>query len=211
MTEFLHAAASFPTVLFTAALVVVVGFWLLVLVGGADHDSFEGDVNTDVLGLGGVPVSVSGSLMIALTWFLCLSGSVLAARTGLTGTGRAALGTALLVVAVVLSWAGTRLAVGPLAKLFPDEPGPSRHDFVGLTCTIRTGRVDAGFGQAEVAARDGSTAVVQVRQYGAEALALGSTGLLYAYDEDGEFFWVSPYGIELHGLGPYGTELAPRG
>ncbi|MCX5205796.1 hypothetical protein OG897_30650 [Streptomyces sp. NBC_00237] len=211
MSEFLHAAAGFPTVLFTAALVVVVGFWLLVLVGGADHDSFEGDVNTDVLGFGGVPVSVSASLCIALVWFLSLTGSVIGARAGAVGTGRTVVGAAVLLAAVVLAWTLTRIAVRPLAKLFPDEPGPSRHDFVGLTCTIRTGRVDAGFGQAEVAAQDGSTAVVQVRQYGAEALALGSTGLLYAYDEDGEFFWVSPYGIELHGLGPYGTEPVPRG
>ncbi|WP_189823425.1 hypothetical protein [Streptomyces finlayi] len=215
MTDSLRAAASFPTALFTAALVVVVGFWLLVLIGGADHDSFESDVNTDALGLGGVPVALSASLFVALTWFLSLTGSVLAARACFGGTGRFALGTAVLVSAVTLAWVLTRICVRPLAKLFPDEPGPSRHDFVGLTCTIRTGRVDAGFGQAEVAARDGSTAVVQVRQYGAEALALGSTGLLYAYDEEGEFFWVSAYGIELdgigsYGIGPYGTEPGPR-
>jgi hypothetical protein len=73
---------------------------------------------------------------------------------------------------------------------------PSRQDFVGMTCTVRTGRVDARFGQAEVAARDGSTAVVQVRALGAKdekPLAAGSTGLLYAYDETGEFFWVAPF------------------
>ncbi len=28
-------------------------------------------------------------------------------------------------------------------------------------------------------------------------LAMGSTGLLYAYDEEGEFFWVSPYDAAL--------------
>ncbi|MGW7415683.1 hypothetical protein [Streptomyces sp. NPDC054863] len=201
MEEFLSVAAGFPTLLLSAALVVVVGFWLLVLIGGADHDSFDGDVNTEVLGFGGVPVSVSVSLFVALAWFLSLSGSVLAVHAGVSGTGRAVAGTVVLVASVVVARSLTRIVVRPLAKLFPDEPGPSRHDFVGLTCTIRTGRVDAGFGQAEVAARDGSTAVVQVRQYGAEALALGSTGLLYAYDEDGEFFWVSPYGLELYPRG----------
>ncbi|MFI0975811.1 hypothetical protein ACH4SP_02140 [Streptomyces sp. NPDC021093] len=201
MGEFLDAAAGFPTLLLSAALVVVVGFWLLVLIGGADHDAFDGDVNTDVLGFGGVPVSVSASLFVALAWFLSLSGSVLAARAGVSGPGRAVVGTAVLVASVLVARSLTRILVRPLAKLFPDEPGPSRHDFVGLTCTIRTGRVDSRFGQAEVAARDGSTSVVQVRQYGTEALALGSTGLLYAYDEDGEFFWVSPFGMELYPRG----------
>ena len=89
---------------------------------------------------------------------------------------------------LLLIWLVTLMAGlgGPLANLFPDEPAPSLHDFVGLTCTIRTGRVDGDFGQAEVAARDGSTAVVQVRQNDGARLELGSTGLLYAYDDTGE-------------------------
>ncbi|MCY0955349.1 hypothetical protein OTB16_39185, partial [Streptomyces sp. H27-S2] len=56
---------------------------------------------------------------------------------------------------------------------------------------------DAEFGQAEVAAGDGSTAVVQVRQLGSDPLMLGSTALLYAYDEAGEFFWVAPFDAAL--------------
>ncbi|MEU0275907.1 hypothetical protein [Streptomyces sp. NPDC006307] len=201
MAEFLHALATFPAVLFTAALVVVVGFWLLVLLGAADHDGFDADVDADALNLGGVPVSVSASLLISFAWFFTVTGSVLLARTGWSDALVHLLGAALLFASLFASWRLTRGLVRPLAKLFPDEPGPSRHDFVGLTCTIRTGRVDADFGQAEVAARDGSTAVVQVRQNDGARLALGSTGLLYAYDDAGEFFWVAPFD----------TALEPRG
>ncbi len=197
MGEFLHATAAFPTALFSAALVVVVGFWLLVLLGAADHDSFDADVETDALSLGGVPVSVSASLLIALSWFFSVTGSILLARTDWSDALLHLLGAVLLFASAIGSWRLTRALVRPLAKLFPDEPGPSRQDFVGLTCTIRTGRVDADFGQAEVAARDGSTAVVQVRQNDDGPLALGSTGLLYAYDDAGEFFWVAPYDAAL--------------
>lgn len=197
MGEFLHATATFPTVLFSVALVVVVGFWLLVLLGAADHDSFDADVDTDALSLGGVPVSVSASLLIVLSWFLSVTGSILLARTGWSDALLHLLGAVLLFASPAASWRLTRALVRPLAKLFPDEPGPSRQDFVGLTCTIRTGRVDGGFGQAEVAARDGSTAVVQVRQIDAAPLTLGSTGLLYAYDDAGEFFWVAPFDAAL--------------
>ncbi|WP_433549009.1 hypothetical protein ACQPZG_31060 [Streptomyces sp. CA-294286] len=197
MGEFMTAAAGFPTLLFTAALVVVVGFWLLVLCGAVAHDSFDGELDAGALGLGGVPVTVAMSLLVASAWFLGLSGSVLLGRSGIAGAGLHLLNIVVLLVALGVSWLLTRLLLGQLRRLFPDEPGPSRQDFVGLTCTIRTGRVDARFGQAEVAARDGSTAVVQVRQYGAGELGLGSTGLLYAYDEDGEYFWVSPYDAEL--------------
>ncbi|WP_328399486.1 YqiJ family protein [Streptomyces sp. NBC_00390] len=197
MAEFLEVAVRFPTVLFTSALVVVVGFWLLVLIGAVESDSFDADVDADTLHLGGVPVSVSASLLIVLAWFANYSGSVFLTRSDLPEAAIHLLGAVLLFGSLFFAWRVTRVLVRPLAKLFPDEPGPSRQDFVGLTCTIRTGRVDAGFGQAEVAARDGSTAVVQVRQTGTDVLALGSTGLLYAYDDAGEFFWVAPYDAAL--------------
>lgn len=197
MAEFLSVAAGFPTVLFSAALVVVVGFWLLVLVGTAEHDTFDADVNVDALHLGGVPVAVSASVFTAVGWFLSFTGSVLLTDAGLPGAPLLSLEATLLGVSIFGSWWVTRWLVRPLAALFPDEPAPSRQDFIGLTCTIRTRRVDAGFGQAEVTARDGSTAVVQVRQNDGDRLALGSTGLLYAYDESGEFFWVAPFDAAL--------------
>ncbi|MFE3016960.1 hypothetical protein [Streptomyces sp. NPDC059256] len=196
MGEFLDHVFRFPTMLFTAALVVVICFWLMVLVGAVGHDSFDTDLDSDALGLGGVPVAVSASLVIALTWTLSLIGSVLLTGLSVSGGLHHLLAAVLLPVAVLSAWRLTRWAIRPLAALFPDEPGPSRIDFVGRTCTIRTRRVDEGFGQAEVTASDGSTALVQVRRSGLDvtaALALGSTGLLYAYDEVGEFFWVAPY------------------
>jgi hypothetical protein len=160
MGEFLDAAVRFPTVLFSAALVVVIGFWLLVVLGAAGHDSFDTDVDSDALSLGGVPVSVAASLLIVLSWFTSLSGSVLLTRTGMSGTGLRLLSAVLLCSSLIVSWYVTRLLVRPFAKLFPDEPEPSRLDFVGLTCTIRTGRVDAGFGQAAYdAALDPRTAL----------------------------------------------------
>ncbi|CAL9473601.1 hypothetical protein [Streptomyces sp. NPDC095602] len=193
MAELWQAVTAFPTLPLTAALAVVVVFWLLVAVGVADVDGFDADVDAAALRLGGVPVAVAASLLVVLAWFLSLAGTLLLSRTGWSEAVVWTGGVVLLPVSVAVSWRLTRVLVRPLAKLLPDEPGPSLRDFVGLTCTIRTGRVDAEFGQAEVAARDGSTAVVQVRQYEGERLALGSTGLLYAYDDTGGFFWVAPF------------------
>lgn len=211
MDEFRDAALGFPAALFTAALVVVVAFWFLVLLGAADHGGFHGHVpghvhvpahgdsgsggsaRTDAQGIGGVPVTVVASLLITLAWFISFTGSVLVRRSGASGTARTALDLGVLAAALLLAWGVTRLLVRRLRALFPDHPPPSRLDFIGLTCTIRTGSVSGRFGQAEVAAQDGSTAVVQVRQQGRDVLGSGSTALLYAYDEEGEFFWVAPY------------------
>ncbi|MDI3406470.1 hypothetical protein [Streptomyces cavernicola] len=210
MGELLGAAVGFPGVVFSSALLVVVAFWLLVLLGGFDADGFDADVDLGALGLGGVPVAVVASLMVVVGWLSAVTGSVLVGRTGLGGAAQVAADGAVFPVSLAVAWCAARGLVRPLAQLFPDEPGPSRQDFIGSFCTIRTGRVDADFGQAEVAARDGSTAIVQVRQFGTDALSAGSTGLLYAYDDDGEFFWVAAHGAELGSAPPDGASRPRR-
>lgn len=207
MDEFLDAAFGFPAVIFGAALVVVVCFWLLVLAGATDHDSFDADLDTGTVGFGGVPVSVSVSLLVVLAWFGSLTGTVLLHRSETGSATRAVLAVAVLAGSLVVAWGAVRLLVHRFRRYFPAEPPPSRLDFVGSVCTIRTGSVSATFGQAEVTAADGSTAVVQVRQAdllhrlpgpsNEDVLGRGGSGLLYAYDEEGEFFWVSPYDAAL--------------
>ncbi|MCA1275088.1 hypothetical protein ACIPQH_33705 [Streptomyces rubiginosohelvolus] len=211
MDEFLSAAIGFPAVIFGAALVVIVCFWLLVLFGAAGHDSFDADLDTGPVGLGGVPVAVSVSLLIVFAWFGSLTGTVLLRQSDTGSATRAVLAVAVLAGSLLLAWGAVRLLVHRFRRFFPAEPPPSRLDFVGSVCTIRTGTVTATFGQAEVVSRDGSTAIVQVRRAealpspsrpagpGAEdaPLVMGGTGLLYAYDENGEFFWVASYDAAL--------------
>ncbi|MFF4946525.1 hypothetical protein [Streptomyces rubiginosohelvolus] len=211
MDEFLSAAIGFPAVIFGAALVVIVCFWLLVLFGAAGHDSFDADLDTGPVGLGGVPVAVSVSLLIVFAWFGSLTGTVLLRQSDTGSATRAVLAVAVLAGSPLLAWGAVRLLVHRFRRFFPAEPPPSRLDFVGSVCTIRTGTVTATFGQAEVVSRDGSTAIVQVRRAetlpspsrlsrpGAEdaPLVMGGTGLLYAYDEDSEFFWVASYDAAL--------------
>jgi hypothetical protein len=168
MGEFVRAALGFPAVLFSFSLIVVVAYWALVLLGGAGLDILDGDEAGETghaagplagLGLGGVPASVAVSLLIALAWFGSLAGTAL-----LGGDPPAALRAAVLVAAPACAWLGTRALVVPLRRFFTVHRSPSRHDFVGSICVIRTGRVGPDFGQAEVRSPDGSSAVIQVRQ-----------------------------------------------
>lgn len=193
MGGFVDAALSFPTVLFTPLLVVVVGFWIVVIVGGADPDAGSEASDggpLDFAGLGGVPAPITLSLLVAFAWFASLAGGEYHGPIPLWG---------VLIGALALAWVLTRILVIPLRKMLPDGPDASRADFVGLTCIIRTGRVTDTFGQAEVHAPDGSSAIVQVRQTGADDLRAGSEALLYDFDPDGEFFWVVPTDIATRG------------
>ncbi|WP_200208734.1 OB-fold-containig protein [Micromonospora coerulea] len=200
MGGFFATALSFPTVLFSFLLLVVVGYWLLVLTGvldlgdDLDADGVPGGVLAG-LGLGNVPSTVAFSLLVAVAWFVCLAGTALLDGLGLGAVARIAVLVGVLLAAVLCAWAVTRLVAVPLSRLFPTGTESSRHAFVGSLCTIRTGQVTADFGQAEVTAPDGSSAIVQVRQPGAEPLCAGSSALIYDYDVEGEFFWVMPAGI----------------
>ena len=192
MGGFFEAALSFPAVFLTPLLVGGIGYWLVVIAGGADPDGDgdggEGGGFLGFLGLGGVPASVVLSLLIAFAWFAALAGGELlgAIPAGLVLAG-----------ALVVAWVVARLAVLLLRRFLPSGAEPSRADFVGMTCVVRTGRVTATFGQAEVHSPDGSSAVVQVRQAGNDDLRAGTVAVLYDFDAEGEFFWIVPADVAL--------------
>jgi hypothetical protein len=126
MREFLGFAFGFPTALFSFSLLVIAGYWLLVLAGGLGVDTLDGEGGDSggfqgVLaagGLGGVPVSVVVSLLVAVGWFASLTGSVLIDGTG--GAAAAVLGFVVLLAALVAGWSCTRVLVLPLRRVFRD-------------------------------------------------------------------------------------------
>ncbi len=202
MEDFLRAALEFPAVLFGSALVVVVGYWLFALVGGVGVDTPDGGggIGADppdgvaagawaALGLRGAPVSVAVSLLVAIAWFLSLVVTVL-----LPGT---VLRCVALPFVLAGAWTATRFLLRPLRHLARREVGISHAEFVGRMCVVRTGHVGEGFGQAEVAAPDGATALVQVRAQAADAAGLtaGSSALIFDYDAEGGFFRIAPYDV----------------
>ncbi|UXY24373.1 hypothetical protein N8I84_02305 [Streptomyces cynarae] len=121
---FVEAATGFPVLLFTAALVVVVCFWLLVALGVTALDSFDADVELDGWGMGGVPVAVALSLLTVLAWFLGVGGRVLPFALAPSGAMSWVLRPLVSAAALLAAWRLTCLFVRPLHKVCPDEPGP---------------------------------------------------------------------------------------
>jgi hypothetical protein len=202
MSGFVTAAVSFPAVLFSCVLVVVVLYWLLVLVG-ADLDLFDADVDADVdgaggvlgtLGLGGVPLMIVLSTWITLSWLLAMIGTIVLGAVGADGGVGVLLRIAVLLVALLGGLLVTRLVVVPIRRALPAAVEPTRRDFVGRVCVIRTGRVSETFGQAEITSDDGSSAVIQVRRPADSSderlLRSGSEALIFDYDPEKEIFWV---------------------
>ncbi|WP_165986947.1 OB-fold-containig protein [Streptomyces sp. YIM 98790] len=214
MGEFFDAALEFPTVVFTFPLVIVIGYWLFAAVTGVAGSAFDGaDTGTGDagdageasssggfagllagLGLGGVPVTVVFSLVIAVAWF-----------TGLVGT--ALFDSALILLpwlALMLyaAWQATWLLARPLRRILRSTSSPRNADFVGRVCLVRVGCAGETFGQAEITLDDGSTVLVDIRgEDGGEPIPAGSSALIFDYDPEGDFFRVAPAGAAADPLG----------
>ncbi|MFH9955900.1 hypothetical protein ACH4OX_17030 [Streptomyces roseolus] len=112
MGEFAGAAFGFPGLVLTAAFVAVIGFWALVLCRLVAPDAFDGDVDSEALGLADVPVAAAASFAITAGWALHLAGTVLLGRAGLSGAWSLLCSVAMLPCALVLSCLLTRLLFG---------------------------------------------------------------------------------------------------
>lgn len=169
MTEFVAAALAFPTVLFSFLVLVVLAYWLTAALIGMDH------LHAPVL-----PISIS--LFVLITWFVALVGTVM--------TPEGKLRYVVLLGALLVGALLTKIFLIPVRNWTKPEKPASRNDFVGRTAIVKTARVTENYGQAEVTASDGGSAVVQVRAAQSTELKAGQTALIFDYDAEGEFFWV---------------------
>jgi hypothetical protein len=204
------AALAFPTVVFTIALGICLVYWLFVLLGALDIDLFGHDVDVDVsgaghdvgadahghdldadaggvwnvLGLGTVPLTISISFIVLICWCISL---LTMHYVGDHGWLRAVMVPGALLVALPLAG----LLARPLAPVFRLREGKSNRDYVGHVCTITTGHVDEGFGQAN--AEDGATVlVIPVRCDKPGALVRGSKALIIDFDPVRQAYVVEP-------------------
>lgn len=207
MGEVVAVSLSFPTVLFTICLAIVVLYWAIVLLGLTEMDILDSDGGESAVAGAllpttragrDIPVTIVLSLWILVSWCSCAALSLIAADWG----PPAALGplrhVLVLVLGPVLAWVLTLLLVLPLGRLYRTDDAASHADFVGRTCVIRTASVSADFGQAEITSADGSSAIVQVRL--GEGLGepdrppeRGDSALIFDYDTEGGHFYVTPF------------------
>ncbi|MEU8644383.1 hypothetical protein ACIRRT_29560 [Streptomyces sp. NPDC102256] len=122
MRTFVEAATGLPGILFTAALVVALSFWLLVAVGVVTVDAFDSDVDLDAWNMRGVPVTVAMSLLSAFAWLLNVGVTALLTVPAASGFPVSVLHLPASAGSLLVAWRLTCLFVRPLHRLFPDEP-----------------------------------------------------------------------------------------
>lgn len=202
MISFLDAATSFPSVIYTVLLGVVLVFWLLSLVGIVDFDSgpvieaeLHADADADVdeigdlasylvaLGLNGVPFSVVLSLLVLVSWTItCLAAMWLLPLVP-TSPLRIVAGLAVMLIALAVAIPVTARLIRPLRGLFVTHTAISNAALVGQPCKVLTASVDEKFGRAEVAMR-GASVNIRVWAETPNTLGKGSLARILDYDTD---------------------------
>jgi hypothetical protein len=209
MTTFLAALLAFPTAIFTILLGVVLAYWLCVIVGAAGIDMLEGgakavsghghshlhDAEAGVglfaaLGFGGIPITVSVSLVVFLSWSLSLvSQPSVHATLSMLPSGLVSCGLGLVCGLVGTVLGG--LAVRPLRPVFIARRAPGREALMGRVCTISSGGVTAKGGHATF--DDGAAGLIlNVFCDKPNELKRGQPALILGYDAERGIYEVEP-------------------
>jgi hypothetical protein len=137
-----------------------------------------------------VPVTVTLSILIFVSWAVCL----LVAQTlqGLLGgiIGPIVAGLAAMTGAFLVGMMAAAIAARPLSKVFVTHGASRKDQLVGKLCTIKTGRVDERFGQA-VFERNGDEILISVRAETPNDLVRGAIAVIVDYESKDDVFLVA--------------------
>jgi hypothetical protein len=144
----------------------------------------------EVLGLGGVPVTVSLSFLIFFSWLLSLA-ITQPAKEALGVLPGALLSAGVGMLSLVAGTVAAGFAVRPLRPMFAIHHAPRRSALLGRVCTINSGRVDGKFGHATI--EDGGAGhILNVVCDKANELTRGSQAVLLQYDSARDAYEVEP-------------------
>ncbi|QTD45191.1 ubiquinone biosynthesis protein [Ottowia testudinis] len=195
----LTVITSWPTMVYTVLLGVVLIYWLLALLGMVDFESSGIDVDIDThadaspedlgtlasyvvaMGLNGVPFSIAISLLVLVGWLFTALASVLVLPLVPTAPLHALAGGVVLALAAALSIIVTARLVRPLRGLFVTHTAQTNAALVGQVCRILTGTVDERQGRAEVAQR-GASINIRVWAPSPNPFKRGDRALVTDYD-----------------------------
>ncbi|WP_444996156.1 hypothetical protein [Aliikangiella sp. IMCC44359] len=217
METFLINISSFPTIIYSIALVVAIGYWLLVLLGLFDFDLIDIDADTEIdvgvdidvdtdinqagtvagflttLGLTGVPITVVISLLLLNGWFICYFISELIPQfPNIIKLLQVLIQVGVVIISFMLALPVTAAIIKPLRPLFRKiNQEPISTSLIGRTCRIRSSRVDTEFGEAECL-HHGASLIIKVRTLGDTKLITGDLAIPIEYSAENGTYFVVP-------------------
>jgi len=200
VTLFLTTSLSFPTLLYSVVLLVVIALWLVSALGFIGLDALDFDLgdggSADAvgifsrLGLDGLPWLLVLTLLVLFGWCITflVHSLVLAPLSGLLRYG---LGGLLALLAPVPSILLTAMALRPVRRLLLKMRPQPMESLLGKVAVVRTPTVDAAQGMADLD-DGGAGLILQVRGDGAATFRRGDRVVLMEYAPEANTWRVVP-------------------
>lgn len=210
MTELVSEAIALHNLPATLLLGLIVGYWLLVLLGVADSDTepmdLDGDGIPDVSGspnglwptcgrflyLGQVPLMIVVSFLAVSMWMISMISNYY--FNGLPGHRSAGVAVLLLIPNVLVSLVLTRIAAAPFRKLFSamDKASTEGETVIDREAIVTSAQVDDRYGQVAIVTGAAPLLVNARTAPGDPVLIKGTTVRITSAGADHAFYFVEP-------------------
>ncbi|OAT32610.1 OB-fold-containig protein [Proteus myxofaciens] len=195
MNLFFQNSLAFPSIIFSALLIIILFYWLCAAFGLLDIDLFnidsELDINADAtglagwltkLGLAGIPVTIILTFFTLFGWFI----SYFAVHWGIrfieNNLLRYLAGIIVFFIVAFISLNLTAICLKPIRKKLAALNKPkSVQQLIGKLATVRSGTVNEVKGEA-ILEDGGAGLLLQIRAPSAENIQRGDRVMIISYD-----------------------------
>jgi len=208
MTEFLGNIFSFPTLFYTGLLGLTLLYWFTSMMGLADFDfdlddiDADGSSNTDIaessgflnkFKLDGIPLTISLSFVIFLSWVLSFLLVNYYQDKVAEEWVKAFIGVWVILLAPVISVPIIGILLSPLKPIFKkfkeEAEGRKADSLVGHIAIVRTNKVNMNFGDADIDS-EGASLILKIRAEEPNDLKRGDRIVITEYISDENIYMV---------------------
>ena len=193
MNLFFQNSLAFPSIIFSALLIIISFYWLCAAFGLLDIDLFNIDSELDVdatgcagwltkLGLAGIPVTIILTLFTLIGWFISYFTNYWIISAIETDFIRYLVGFLALIIISFLSLNLTAVCLKPIRKKLMSRNKPkSVHQLIGKLAIVRSANVTENKGEA-VLEDGGAGLILQIRAPEQENIKRGDSVVIISYD-----------------------------
>ncbi|EST57528.1 DUF1449 family protein [Proteus cibi] len=193
MNLFFQNSLAFPSIIFSALLIIISFYWLCAAFGLLDIDLFNIDSELDVdatgfagwltkLGLAGIPVTIILTLFTLIGWFISYFTNYWIISAIETDFIRYLVGFLALIIISFLSLNLTAVCLKPIRKKLMSRNKPkSVHQLIGKLAIVRSANVAENKGEA-VLEDGGAGLILQIRAPEQENIKRGDSVVIISYD-----------------------------